>query len=145
MMRELLNRIFHVGTLKFYDDHVYMKRYCFLNTFCINIIYKGDLEFHNHPWWYMSLVLSGAYKERNKTGSRTRKAGSLVFRRGEEFHKIEVKGDRCVTLFIKGRFQRVADVMHEGKVMPWPVYVRKVVGVPKKLINRVFNELNWRY
>ena len=60
---------------------------------------------HNHPFAYLSVVLRGGYDERvmMSDGSLrvvSRKAGSIVFRSANDFHRIDKIHGCCVTLFL---------------------------------------------
>ena len=64
--------------------------------------------FHNHPFHYISIILSGGYTETyidpktNEHIIKTHNAGSIIFRKNSIFHKIdELKNNkRAITLFI---------------------------------------------
>jgi hypothetical protein len=75
-----------------------------------------DRAFHDHPFWFISIVLKGQYKEISPIfrdgiyeGVRIiyRKAGSIAFRRAADWHRIEVfPGETVWTLFICGTRKR---------------------------------------
>lgn len=59
---------------------------------------------HSHPFHYISLVLRGGYDERvlGQDGALKlvkRKAGSIVFRRAGQLHRIDAVQGQCTTLF----------------------------------------------
>lgn len=70
-----------------------------------------DRDPHDHPWWYVSLVLKGEYYEYRYTTSRKvisvkrRGTGSVVFRKATSLHYLQLpkEGAACTTLFITGR------------------------------------------
>lgn len=71
-----------------------------------------DRALHDHPWWNVSIILKGAYREVTASGSKLRKRWSVVFRRSTLAHRLElpiINGGitYCWSLFITGR--RVRD------------------------------------
>lgn len=66
-----------------------------------------DRALHDHPWWNVSIVLRGGYREITKAGAKMRRPGSIVFRRATAAHRLELPvrngGIRyCWSLFITG-------------------------------------------
>lgn len=82
----------------------------------------GDDEamFHDHPWAYLSIILKGGYFEVTPvfvggmyTGTRTRwyGPGSIVFRRANHWHRLElptIAGQElvCTTLFVTFKYRQ---------------------------------------
>ena len=64
-------------------------------------------HFHDHPWWYLTLVLKGGYTDRNPNGSKRRTIGSLDFYPATHQHTVKVDRGGCWTLLITGREKRV--------------------------------------
>lgn len=71
-------------------------------------------HYHDHPWWYITLVLRGGYWENtpiyDKSGlyvGKNRKwvgPGRILFRRAKSWHYLDLdKGASAYTLFICGR------------------------------------------
>ncbi len=59
-------------------------------------------DLHDHPWWSVSIVLSGSYREFFHDGtSKVRGRGRVIFRTARLLHRIQVNGDAW-TLFITG-------------------------------------------
>lgn len=73
-----------------------------------------DRALHDHPWWFVSLILRGSYNEVTEAGTRHRRAGSIAFRPAEHRHRVQLDSnswvsDRefpCWTLIITGRRSR---------------------------------------
>lgn len=64
-----------------------------------------DRALHDHPWAFLSLILWGGYFEFTPAGCRWRGAGSLVFHKAEDLHRLEL--DRPAwTLVFCGRRRR---------------------------------------
>lgn len=61
-----------------------------------------DRALHDHPWWNLSIVLSGAYTEITPQGSYLRKRGRLVLRRATASHRIYLHAGPVWTLFLTG-------------------------------------------
>lgn len=81
---------------------------CFLKEIiCINSIKQNAENFHTHPWDYISIILWGGYKEtrivNGKEVTKTFKAGSILYRKFDEFHQTVLLKNKAVTLFIKVR------------------------------------------
>jgi hypothetical protein len=66
-------------------------------------------EMHDHPWDNCSIVLAGGFWEITPDGRFWRPTGSVIFRRAEEPHRIELDPAEPapVTLFITGQQRRV--------------------------------------
>lgn len=52
-----------------------------------------DRALHDHPWWFVSLMLKGEYTEVTDTGSKSRTAGSFAFRPAEWRHRVALLVD----------------------------------------------------
>lgn len=75
-----------------------------------------DRAFHDHPWWYVTVILRGGYWEIRPLfhsgiyicNSRTwRGPGSVLFRQAASWHRLEVPdGSVATTLFMTGRYKR---------------------------------------
>lgn len=82
--------IFKVGKL----PRVYLHR--FLRS-------DEDRALHNHPWWFVSILLRGSYIEHNRGGPVRRSAPSIAYRGLDHDHRVElVPGKPVWTLFITG-------------------------------------------
>ena len=49
-----------------------------------------DQALHDHPWWFVSLILKGRYAEISEKPLKIRTAGSLAFRRSSHRHRVEL-------------------------------------------------------
>lgn len=64
-------------------------------------------ELHRHPWWNISILLRGSYRE--FTADRPPKLwreGSIIFRRAAMRHRLEVVRGPVWTVFVTGPKQR---------------------------------------
>jgi hypothetical protein len=63
---------------------------------------------HDHPWWFVSLVISGSYIEHTARGPRARRPASVALRSASFRHGIELPVDAdgravvCRTLVVTG-------------------------------------------
>jgi hypothetical protein len=72
----------------------------YLHKFCRD---DDDRALHDHPWPYWSLILRGGYWEVTWNGRRWHGPGSLLRRRAEHRHRVELlPGHPCWTLFLTG-------------------------------------------
>lgn len=74
-----------------------------------------DRDCHDHPWWFLSLVLWGWYRERRQdiqerflfSDSRKRRGWlSLAFRKATDIHMITEVAPTTITLIITGKKSR---------------------------------------
>jgi hypothetical protein len=115
----------------------YMERYWiipynkipFLPSARIHHIKRSDDDraFHDHPWWYLTIILRGGYWEVTPLMDLSKKTehwyfkrtwrgpGSIIFRRHTDFHRLEVQeGQTCWTLFMTGKYK------HQWGFLPRP-------------------------
>lgn len=58
---------------------------------------------HDHPWFNMSIILRGSYREHFHDGtSKVRTAGCIVFRQARALHRLELLTPTVTTLFLTG-------------------------------------------
>jgi hypothetical protein len=115
------------------------------NRFCnvyLHKFYGGDpgRNFHDHPWWNVSLILKGEIWEKHPIGGYgpespyclhghdLRRRGDIVVRKATDCHTLEWVGDRTEpvwTLFITGPRVREWGFWEDGKWVPWEEYYRK--------------------
>lgn len=59
-------------------------------------------SYHNHPYWYISIVLRGSYKEEMPgKPDLIRKAGDICVRSPKDRHRISPIGGPVLSLFIR--------------------------------------------
>lgn len=67
----------------------------YLHKFCRD---DDDRALHDHPWWFLSLMLAGTYVEHvavtllgiGVTKAKTRRAGSIAYRPATHKHRVEL-------------------------------------------------------
>lgn len=86
----------------------------------------ADRELHDHPFWFVSLILRGGYYEHRPDGSQTWYGpGRIVFRRAEDLHRLELGRDRwgvevpAWTFVIRGPYAREWGFVTDDGWMPW--------------------------
>ena len=91
-------------------DDLYLRRWYviprnrWLNIYLHHFLRSDDdRALHDHPWWNISLLLSGFYLEVTPSGRSLRVPWRLAFRRATDPHRVELIAHRPVwTLFITG-------------------------------------------
>lgn len=85
----------------------------FFNCYLHLYWHDDDRILHSHPWWSMSICVSGALHEfytDTAEGSavpemfkcRTVRYGDIVWRSADMFHRLEIAGNRTITIFFTG-------------------------------------------
>ena len=91
----------------------------FFNIYLHNIVHSDeDRALHDHPWWNVSILLKGHYREITPEGAFYRGRGSVIFRRAEAAHRLEVDGPTW-SLFITGPNVRVWGFHCPKGWVPW--------------------------
>lgn len=85
----------------------YLRRWCLtVGLFSIRVhhFYKSDDEraFHDHPWWFVTLVLKDGYTDISPYGEDHLKIGSIRFRSAEHKHTVKTDPGGSWTLVITG-------------------------------------------
>ena len=90
--------------------------------------------FHDHPWWWISIVLTEGYWEHLIDGRVLwRKPWSIAFRKAEELHWVELpEGKYPMTLFIHGpRTRTWGFIEDDGSWTQWRAFIEKYRGTGK--------------
>lgn len=88
-----------------------------------------DRALHDHPWWFISLILKGGYFERVKQTVLRRDRFSLAFRPATHRHRVILFRDAlgpkqpCWTLIITGRKKRIWGFWCPKGFVPWYEFV----------------------
>ncbi len=94
----------------------------------------ADRELHDHPFWFVSFILSGGYYEHTLDGRKTWYGpGSLVFRSADTLHRIELGNRDCSvakhpevpawTFVLRGRYARRWGFLAGGAWTTWQKFV----------------------
>lgn len=70
-------------------------------------------HFHDHPWWFITLVLKGGYIDISPDGQDRLTAGSIRYRPAEHRHTVLVDKGGCWSLLLTG-----PQVRHWGFYVP---------------------------
>jgi hypothetical protein len=62
--------------------------------------------FHDHSWWFVTLVLKGRYVDVSPSGREPMRPGAARFRPAPYRHTVEVAPGGCWTLVLTGRRSR---------------------------------------
>jgi hypothetical protein len=57
---------------------------------------------HYHPWYFVSIVLRGRYREIGERRTVVRRPGSVAFRRASSRHRVELLDHHVTTVIITG-------------------------------------------
>lgn len=72
-------------------------------------------NFHDHPWWYITLVIRGGYTDIGPTGTQKLSTGTCRFFPATHQHTVRVNRGGAWTLLITGREKRVWGFWVKGK------------------------------
>lgn len=106
----------------------YMERWVLdFDLFSIRLhhfLVSDDRVLHDHPWWFLSLLIKGTYREYTPEGiSNWRKPGSLIFRKPLHRHSVELAAHTtCWTLCITGSRKREWGFWRLGRFWPHQKY-----------------------
>lgn len=114
------------------DDDPYLVRLIVLRTPWFQVMlhwFRGsdDMCLHDHPWPFMSIILSGGYWESSPQGTRWYGPGSVLSRRAKWSHRVQVPpGNNTVTLIVTGQKERHWGFHTPFGWIPWRRYVYSV-------------------
>lgn len=117
------------------------------NIMLHHIVLSDQDGFHDHPWWYFTLILKGGYWEETPDGIFWRGPGHFRISRPESLHKLTLPNrwhdgpPSAWTLFIKG--PKVRDwgfIRSDGHWEYWRTYLQKRYGVQKAKLDIKFGE-----
>lgn len=104
------------------DDCPYAKRWVLdMRLFSLRLhhfIRSDDPRYkHDHPWWYITLVLKGAYWDRGEDGDKYLRAPTIAFRSATRAHYVDPDAGGVWTLVITGRPKRHWGFWVKGKFL----------------------------
>lgn len=71
--------------------------------------------FHDHPWWYFTVVVKGGYTDRNPEGDDVLRPGSIRFRKALHRHTVVPSQGGCWTVLVTGPKARAWGFWPDGK------------------------------
>ena len=115
------------------EDNPYMLRWFLIprNRWLNVYLHKfmrddDDRAMHDHPWWFVSVMLRGMYIECiSPTNAILRRTGSVALRRATHRHRVELLRNKdgtritCWTLVITGRKVRTWGFWCPKGFVPW--------------------------
>lgn len=111
------------------NDHLLLRRYFILRTKWLGIYVHElvaddyDRALHDHPWSFLSIILSGQYSEvTNQPGAKHYHRGSVKFRPAEYCHQLYAVYEPTWTLVIRGRRRREWGFITPKGWMRWDTY-----------------------
>ena len=92
-----------------------------------------DRALHDHPWWFVSVMLRGSYSEwlpemfngEEFTWPHRRRAPSIIFRRADARHRVTLPAGPCWTLVLTGPKKRTWGFWCPKGFVPWFDFVDK--------------------
>jgi hypothetical protein len=89
-----------------------------------HLITAGDpgRDWHDHPWDYVTRLLSGRYIEHAPDGATEYGPGDILVRKAEQLHRLELVSGPVWTYFVTGRFRRTWGFMTGGGWVPFRDY-----------------------
>jgi hypothetical protein len=94
------------------DGQEYLRRYFILETKWLRIylhrIGSSDADpcMHDHPWWFLSIILRGGYTEHTPHGVFNRRPGQFIYHPVGWLHRVELSKPAW-TILIGGPVKRV--------------------------------------
>lgn len=86
----------------------------------------SDRDTHDHPWWFITVVLRGGYKDVALDGKVDNlRPGSIRFRSAHHAHKTFAGPKGCTTFVFGPDAFREWGFFPDGKWMPWKKYMAK--------------------
>jgi len=87
-----------------------------------------DRALHDHPWWFVSIMVRGGYIEFRDEGFKVRSAPSIAFRRATDRHRVRLFKDGevnrpCWTIVITGAKKRTWGFWCPKGFVPWTEFV----------------------
>ena len=88
------------------DGDPYLLRWTLLKLFGMKLMVHAfvgsdPLELHDHPWSFITFIISGEYEETTVDGTTTHKAPCILFRRVDTRHRVRIK-EPALTVVITG-------------------------------------------
>lgn len=79
-------------------------------------ISSDDLRYpHDHPWWYLTIVLWGSYEDISPEGNRTLRAPAIAYFPATHKHSVKVGPKGAITFLLTGPERRTWGYWVNGK------------------------------
>lgn len=109
----------------------YLTRYTLVETkwfqLCLHIFHRSDeVDLHDHPWPFLSLLLWRGYMEETPTGKSRKWPGMILYRKAKHIHRVELIDERkAVTLVLMGKRYREWGFIVNNRWMQWQNYFKE--------------------
>lgn len=110
------------------QGELYMERF-FLSPqmrFHHILLSDPDRDLHDHPWDFVSMILTGSYRETTATGEHLFETGSVVARTAETAHRLTLQDGPMWTFVATGPVRRRWGFHTEDGWVHWKRYERTV-------------------
>ena len=93
-------------------DSPYLSRYPLVQLggyrLCLHVFHRSDaIEQHDHPWFFVSLLLWRGYIEQTPAGKKRYWPGAVLWRSATHRHRIELVDERrAISLVLMGPHRR---------------------------------------
>lgn len=113
---------FTCGQLLGLPECPYLKRWVFNAgkwSLRLHHWYSSDdvRAYHDHPWWFLTLVLRGGYTDLSDAGRERMTPGTVRYRPAEHRHTVLVDSGGCWTLMLTGPMVRKWGFWPGGRFM----------------------------
>lgn len=96
-VRQLVNRkpfVIGSGDVPYLLRWYLIPRNPYLNVYLHKFLRSDeDRALHDHPWWFVSMVLKGSYWEHREGKVKQRQEGSIAIRPASTLHRVELNAD----------------------------------------------------
>jgi hypothetical protein len=111
------------------DGELYMERY-YLSADRRHRLHHivasdRDRDLHDHPWDFVSVLLTGAYLETTAEGEVLHRAPAIVWRRAEAWHRLDLVDGPMWTCVTTGPVRRRWGFHTPGGWVHWRDYERR--------------------
>jgi hypothetical protein len=106
----------------------YMKRYYLESSADGSIRFHNIInsdpgnDLHDHPWDFVTVLVSGSYKEVTPTGITRYEAPCLIMRKANDFHRLILDEGEVWTYFVCGKVKRKWGFKTERGWIPYDRY-----------------------
>jgi hypothetical protein len=96
-----------------------------VNLFLHQFLESDPLDLHDHPWSYLSIILSGGYWNVTPDARTWYGPGRILFRRADQRHRVELDPHvpTCFTLVLRGPRTREWGYWKNGQWKMWREYL----------------------
>lgn len=134
MILNLINKLLRRSDI-YINHNLYMRRWRigprnFIGIRLHHILQSDNDRWpHDHPFDFISIILKGGYIEHQPDGSSIYYGpGSIIVRKAEDLHQLELLDKPTWTLVIRGKIRRKWGYMTDSGWIPWHVLKAPMKG-----------------